>query len=147
MNTIKKLIPIFLSVPLFISGGCKKKSKQCNGVPNVGVSITINVNDPAYNPISITGGSMLVSGGNSGIILYRYQTDVFKAYDCMCPYDGASNVKAVVNIESNKIMAKCAVCGSVFLLSDGSVSSGPSSCPLKSYSTTFDGASTLTVSN
>lgn len=147
MRRIKIVISVLLIAPLFITTGCKKKTKTCNGVPNIGVSISIDLNQPDYNPITVTGGSMLVSGGNAGIIVYRYQSNVFKAYDCLCPYDGASNSKAVVSIQSNKITGKCAVCGSVFLLSDGSVSSGPSSCPLKAYNATYDGASTVDITN
>jgi len=147
MNTIKKLVVIFFAAPLLISGGCKKKTKTCGGVPNVGVSFTIDLNQPQYNPLTITGSSMAVTGGNAGVIVYRYQTDQFKAYDGLCPYDGSSNSNAVVQIQSNKITAKCPVCGSVFELSDGAVISGPSTCPLKAYNATYDGVSTVSVSN
>ena len=146
MHTLKRTILFTTAFAAFILGGCKK-STNCNGVANVGVNFTIDINGGSYAPIQYTGGAMLVSGGDAGIAIYRYQSDQFQAYDCLCPYDGSSNSKAVISIESNKIQATCPVCHSVFNLADGSVSSGPSTCPLKAYKTSYDGVSELTVTN
>jgi len=146
MDSLKRTILFTALAASVIAGGCKK-TNVCNGVPNVGVNFSIDVNSAGYAPIQYTGGSMLVSGGNAGIALYRYQTDQFEAYDCMCPYDGSSAAKGVISISSNKIQAKCSACKSIFNLSDGSVSSGPSTCSLKAYKTYWDGTSELTVSN
>jgi len=146
MVSLKKIFFFSCIAFFFICGSGCKKTTTCNGVPNVSVYFTIDVNGGLYAPIQYTGGSMEVSGGNAGIAIYRYQADQFQAYDCMCPYDGAGNTSAVVQIQTNKIMVTCPVCGSSFLLSDGSVSKGPATCPLKAYKTNFDGTN-LTVSN
>jgi nitrite reductase/ring-hydroxylating ferredoxin subunit len=146
MRSLKKTILFTAALTAFILGGCKK-TNVCNGVPNVGVNFTVDVNSAGYAPIQYTGGSMLVSGGNAGVAIYRYQTDQFEAYDCLCPNDGSTNGKAVISILGNKIQAECPVCHSIFSLADGSVSSGPSTCALKAYKTYWDGTSQLTVTN
>ncbi len=146
MKFIKRLFFAIIPVAFVLSCGCKKTT-TCNGVPNVGVNFTIDLNQPQYNPLVVTGGSMLVAGGNAGIIVYRYMPDQFQAYDCLCPYDGNSNTSAVVSISTNKVQAQCPVCKTIFNLADGSVSSGPSSCPLKAYKATYDGSRYVTVTN
>jgi nitrite reductase/ring-hydroxylating ferredoxin subunit len=90
---------------------------------------------------------MVVTGGYDNILLYRYTVSQLNAFDCCCPYDGASNAKAIVQIQANKITATCPVCSSSFLLADGSVNHGPATCGLKKYNTTYDGVSTFNVSN
>ncbi|HXB10753.1 MAG TPA: hypothetical protein VNZ45_02110, partial [Bacteroidia bacterium] len=117
MYSLKKGFYLFLLVFLLIGTGCKKGT-NCNGVPNVGVNFSVNTLLPSYYPITVVGGSMEVTGGYDGIILYRADINTFNAFDCCCTYDGASNSKAVVVIQSNKITAVCPVCGSSFLLTD-----------------------------
>jgi nitrite reductase/ring-hydroxylating ferredoxin subunit len=146
MNFSKHLLLSTLVVAALAISACKK-TNTCNGVPNVAVSFTIDLNQPQYNPLVITGGAELVSGGNAGIVIYRYQQDQFEAYDCLCPYDGANNSSAVVSIGTNKLTGSCAVCKSVFSFADGSVISGPSTCPLKAYKATYDGSRYVTVTN
>jgi len=146
MNRFKRGIYLFLIVILYANTGCQKNT-TCNGVPNVAVSFSINVLLPSYSPLTAIGGSMEVSGGYDGIAIYRQALDQFNAFDCCCTYDGASNGKAIVAIQSNKITATCPVCGSVFLLTDGSVSHGPATCGLKPYVTSYDGVSTVYISN
>ena len=146
MYRLKKGIYLFSIAILWANTGCQKNN-NCNGVPNVAVSFSINVLLPSYNTLTAIGGSMEVTGGYAGVAIYRQSLDQFNAFDCCCTYDGASNSKAVVAIGSNKITATCPVCGSVFLLTDGSVSKGPASCGLKPYATSYDGVSTLYISN
>jgi nitrite reductase/ring-hydroxylating ferredoxin subunit len=146
MYSLKKGIYLFLFAILFIGAGCKK-STTCNGVPNVAVSFSINTLLPSYNALTVTGGSLEVTGGYAGIVIYRQAIDQFNAFDCCCTYDGAANGKAIVVIQGNKILVTCPVCGSSFLLTDGSVSHGPATCGLKPYATSYDGVSNLYVSN
>ncbi|MGP8214474.1 MAG: Rieske (2Fe-2S) protein [Bacteroidia bacterium] len=140
---------IIVAIILFLPGsGCKKET-TCNGVPNVGVNININLSNPSYSSLNYVGGNEAVSGGYDGILIYQYQQGVFYAYDCCCPYDGQSNSKAIVTAQKNGIYAVCPVCGSSFLLSSGQPNKGPSSCPLKQYNNvSYDQADNyLTVTN
>ncbi len=133
---------------LILSCGSCGKTTSCSGVPNVSVNFSIDIYSGGYAQLQYTGGAEEVTGGNAGIVIYRSGTDEFEAYDCMCPYDGASNSAAAVQIQKNNpLIVTCPVCGSSFLLSTGSVSKGPSACPLKPYRASYDGISTLTVTN
>lgn len=150
MMRLFKYCTLFVIATLLLQGtACKKNTKSCNGVPVVAVNFTIDLNQPAYNPLVVNGGYMTVSGGyaNNGIIVYHYTTNQFNSFDCTCPYDGNTNSKAILAVDKSGLYAVCPVCGSSFLLSDGSVSKGPATCPMKRYTTTYDGSSTVTVSN
>lgn len=144
-GTILKVLALF---SLMMGGiACHKSSTTCNGVPNVAVNFSLDLNQPTNVNLMIVEGSVVVSGGYDNVMVYRYTTSQFTAFDGCCPYDGASNNKAVVQINANKFSATCPVCGSTFQLSDGSVTKGPSKCGLKPYNATFDGVSTVTVTN
>ena len=143
---IKPLALALLAAVVLLPESCKKTT-TCNGVPNISVYFTVNVNAATNPSLTTIGGSALFSGGNGEVMVYRYTNDEFNAFDCLCPYEGSSNSKAQVQAQTGGIYAKCPVCGSTFLLSDGSVNKGPATCPLKKYNSTYDGVSTVTVSN
>ncbi|HXP49320.1 MAG TPA: hypothetical protein VN922_05165 [Bacteroidia bacterium] len=131
------VVAIILLLP---GGGCKKET-TCNGVPNVSVNISLNLNSGQYSQLIPPGNSEPVSGGYSynGVLVYHFTQNQFYAYDCTCPYDGSSNAKAIIAISSpSSLYAVCPVCGSSFLLSSGSPNKGPSTCPLKAYNTSYD---------
>ena len=116
--------------------GC---SKDDDGyIPLVNVNITIHTNDPAFNIISVPGGWTYVNGGSRGIIIYRVSNDKFNAYDRHCTYE-TSNSCGLVSVDASNITGLDDCCSSKFLLTDGSVTKGPASLPLKQYSTSFDG--------
>lgn len=130
---------------VLMSGSCKKNNSSANNnpVPNVYVNITMFANQPDFAPISIPGGWVYKPGGISGVVIYRIgqsQTSSdFVAFERSCPHDGANNSNAYVKMRSDNIHLKDTVCGSIFLATDGSVSSGPSGYPLRGYSVSFDG--------
>lgn len=132
---MKNWLYILLIPILFFS--CKK-DKNSN-IPLVSVNITINTNDPAYNSIAVPGGWIYINGGSRGIIIYRVNNDSFHAYDRHCTYD-SGNSCALVSVDGTNITVLDDCCGSKFLLTDGSVTNGPASLPLKQYTTSFDGS-------
>lgn len=146
-----KLAGFIVSCGLLLSGSACKKATTCNGVPNVSVNFTVSLSSASSAQLSTVGYSEIFSGGydNDGVLIYHYTQNQFLSYDCTCPYDGQSNAKAIVSVNSsNPLYAQCPVCGSTFLLSTGSPSKGPSQCPLKAYSTSYDNTSnTIYVSN
>lgn len=124
------LIPILLL-------GCSKD--QNANIPLVPVDITIHLNNPSYNSISVPGGWIYINGGSRGIIIYRISNNEFKAYDRHCTFD-SSNSCALVSVDVSNITTLDDCCGSKFLLTDGSVTKGPANLPLKQYNTSFDGS-------
>jgi nitrite reductase/ring-hydroxylating ferredoxin subunit len=138
---------VIAAIVLLYGSGCHKET-TCNGVPNVSVSFQENLFSGTNVKLSVVGGSEVYGGGYDGVLLYQYAQDQFLAYDCCCPYDGKSNSKAIVAVQSNGIIAACPVCGSTFLLSTGEPEKGPATCPLKAYTATYDqGNNEVYVSN
>lgn len=132
-----------LTLPILLINSCKKDDNS--NIPLVAVNVTIYVNDPAYNNITVPGGWTYLNGGSRGLIVYRASNDAFKAYDRHCTYD-ATNSCALVSIEVNNITGLDDCCGSKFRITDGAVTQGPANLPLKEYQTSFDG-NTLRIYN
>jgi nitrite reductase/ring-hydroxylating ferredoxin subunit len=147
MRFTKPLVLFFLL--LFAGEGCKKSSSTCTGVPVTAVNFSIDLSYVSYNALTVPGGYVIVSGGyaNNGVLIYRFTSSQFFAYDCTCPYDGTTNSKAIVTVQKTAQTATCPVCGSVFILSSGGVSHGPATCGLKPYTATYDGTSLVTITN
>jgi hypothetical protein len=76
-----KLI-FFLTIILFFS--CKGEQ---NKIPNVYVNITLDLNKPDYSTLSGIGNYVYITGGVSGIVVYRDGLNEFVAYDRACPHD------------------------------------------------------------
>lgn len=109
-----------------------------NIIPNVLVDIEININNPEYINLMAVGGSMYLSGGSRGIVVYRYSQDTFVAFDRHCPYNPSDEGQVTLDT-SSAVILKDHSCGSQFLITDGSLYSGPATNSLKRYQTFFDG--------
>lgn len=144
MATYKNYISLSLIVLGFfvIPYACKKPSSP---IPYVPVSIQINLSNPDYFVLKSIGGSISVTGGSKGIIIYRSDANTFKAYDRHCPYQ-PENTCSRVSIENTGLTAKDTCCSSVFQLMDGSIIGGPADRNLVEYKTSFDG-NILSINN
>jgi nitrite reductase/ring-hydroxylating ferredoxin subunit len=100
--------------------------------------ITVNLTFPQYRALTTDGGVMMMEGGVKGIILYRENETTFKAYERNCPYM-PSEACADVEIDLSRLFLLDRCCGSVFNLSDGNVSKGPASWPLRQYRVKVEG--------
>ena len=89
--------------------------------------------------ISVPGTWTYINGGSRGIIIYRVSNEEFRAFDRHCTYD-SGNSCALVSVDATNITGVDECCGSTFILTDGSVTQGPASLPLKQYQTSYDGA-------
>lgn len=118
------------------------KDENKDLIPYVYVNFTIYPNTIDYIAI---GQWVYFTGGYKGIIVYRPQSDEFMAYERACPHDPLTE-GARVEVESSGLIAIDSVCGSQFILVDGSPINGPASIPLKQYRTSWDGYA-LTIFN
>lgn len=126
-----------------LASSCRKPN--AGGVPPVALDITINVNNPAYADLAVTGGWLYLSGGSQGLIVYRSGPQDFVALDRHCPYQTANLCR--VFVDSSQVIARdTACCGSAFLITDGSVVQGPAAINLRRYNTSFNGT-TLRIYN
>jgi nitrite reductase/ring-hydroxylating ferredoxin subunit len=132
---VLKLIGCFL---LLLAAGCGKEDNHPE-IPDVPVSFAIDPNSTEYNEISHIGGWIYLTGGYNGILVYRSEMTVFMAYDRACPYDFQENNARIV-VEVSGITCACPVCGSKYIITDGTPFEGPSRYMLKQYRTTYDGS-------
>ncbi len=134
-----KSLYVFCLLIIISAYGCKKDKNNNTSVPLVAVDLTLYVNNPSYVNLNTVGGWVYVTGyGVRGIIVYRYSSTEFKAYERNCTYQ-SSNACATVFVDATNIIATDTCCHSKFLLVDGSVSQGPATFPLKTYNTSYDG--------
>lgn len=124
---------------LFVS--CDKEEEKSE-IPYVFVNFVFSPNDLDFIP---EGGYVTTTGGYKGLIIYRPFSDEFMVYDRACPYDPLED-NARVKVESNGVIAVDTVCGSRFILTDGSPIEGPARRSLKQYHSRYDGYK-LYVSN
>ena len=135
-----------VSIFLLMINSCKKTAPQA-AVPYVNVNFPIYLNLNTYNKLNVPGNWIYVTGGDKGIIIYRYDQSTFSIWDRCCTYNALS-ADAYVSVESNNVYAIDSSCGSVFNILNGQVQHGPATLPLKGYNYTFDPTSnTLNVYN
>ncbi len=137
-----KALRIFLFLALIFSAvSCDEENSRDN-IPYVYVNFVIYPNTLDFIP---DGGYVYSSGGYKGIIIYRLFSSEFRVYERACPFDPLEEDARVV-VEPSGIIAIDSVCGSRFLLTDGSPIEGPATIGLKQYRTRYDGY-TLQISN
>jgi len=138
-------------IGVFVTGmltGCTKGTNpdMSSNVPNVAVSLSININNVPYTSLQNVGGQAYASGGNRGIILVRASSTSIVAFDRTCTYN-IGDANGIVQGQTNNT-AICLECGSQYHLTDGSVASGPTTIGLKQYNTSFSTATNIvTVKN
>ncbi len=138
MKTFLKFIMQVIIIVIAISEtGCKKDNNN-NGVPNVGVDISLYANNPSFINLNVIGGWVYITGGIRGILVYRKSTSEFMAFDRNCTYNSDDPCATVV-VDASNIMAVDTCCHSKFSIYDGSIVNGPAGYPLKAYNTTYDG--------
>lgn len=135
-NNSTKILQSTILLFLVVFCSCKKEEKEY--IPNVYVNFQINPNSTIYIDLNQVGGWAYVTGGVSGIVIYRESQEVFKAYDRACPHD-YDVVGSIVQMEPSGLTLIDSLCGSRFIITDGSVLKGPTTRGLKPYRTSYDG--------
>jgi len=128
---------LYIIIVSILFTGCSKNEEGT--IPLVRVDTTIYTSNPSFNTISVPGTWMYINGGSKGIIIYRISNEEFKAYDRHCTFEPNNNC-ILVSVDDTNITGVDDCCGSTFILTDGSVTKGPATVPLKQYQTSFDGA-------
>ncbi len=133
MCTMKaKLFSLLMLLTLF---SCKKNNSF---IPQVQVQIVINTLDPQFQSLNGIGGWSYVEGGSRGIIVFRSESENFKAFDRHCSFE-PENTCARVSVIESSLFAEDSCCNSRFQLIDGQAIGGPASVGLQEYRTSFDG--------
>lgn len=135
-NRSIRVLTISVVLLLVFFSSCKKDDKEY--VPNVYVNFQIDPNSTMYLGLNQVGGWSYLTGGVAGVVVYRESQEVFKAYDRACPYD--FDVEgSLVEMEPSGLTLIDSLCGSRYIITDGSVLAGPTSRGLKAYRTSYDG--------
>ncbi len=110
-------------------------------IPYRKVGFMVNI---ASTNLSYVGGYEYFTGGVKGIVVYRGDMNTFYAYDRACPHDWRDGGR-VEMVESFYLCDS--LCGSKFLILDGSPVSGPAEAPLHRYNAELTDDFTLRVYN
>ncbi len=135
---------LLMTVIVLIACSCKKE-EQAPEIPYVYVNFSLDPNGTQYINLNVVNGWETVYGGYNGILIFRKAVSEFTAFERACPYDPLKT-GAQVRVDNSGITCYCPVCGSKFIMLDGTPYAGPSHYPLKQYTTIYDGAM-LYVSN
>ena len=123
---------------------CKKDKKDL--VPYIYVNFTIFLNDPNFYQLQAIGNSVTVTGGVSGIVIFRKSQDEFVAIERCCSYQPSD--RCAVEKDSTNQALVCPCCSSKFSIYDASVIKTPSTRPLTLYHAEYNSAnSTVRISN
>ena len=84
MNTILKRykLSFIILILAFLYPTCKSDVEQ---IPEVNVNIALDLNDPSFFDLNSSGNGLEITGGVSGIIIFRKSIDEFRAYDRAMP--------------------------------------------------------------
>jgi len=134
MNFSKILIFLITSAVILTNDSCRKKDDV---VPYVRVNFTLFLSDPDFVTLQTVGNSVYVTGGVSGIIIYRKSQDEFSAIERCCSYHPSDRCAVLVDSTNTNVL-QCKCCNSKFSIWDGSVLSGVASRSLTTYQTLYD---------
>jgi hypothetical protein len=135
---------LFIALTTIIAFSCKKE-EQAPEIPYVYVNFSLNPNGTQYIKLNVVNGWETVYGGYNGILIFRKSINEFSAFERACPYDPLKE-GAQVRVDASGITCFCPICGSKYIMVDGTPYEGPSHFSLKQYSTVYDG-SMLYISN
>ncbi|MFT5724053.1 MAG: hypothetical protein ACI9JN_001170 [Bacteroidia bacterium] len=146
---------LFIICIVVVSASCNDNTPNGGQVfiPDVPVSITVNMDLPLHYHLQNLGGYTLLQGGNRGIFLVHNFDDEFYAIERTCTFQpdlscsqiqiDTSNIQLRCGTYDNDTFAQC--CQSLYSF-DGFVLQGPSQFSLKRYNV-FRNGSLLTVRN
>ena len=136
---VKQNVRVLLMLgSIFLFASACKKEVQPPDIPYVYVNFSLNPNSTQYDHLNVVNGSETVYGGYNGILIFRKGIDEFVAFERACPNDPLVT-GAQIRVETSGITCYCPVCGSKFIMNDGTPYEGPSHFPLKQYTTMYDG--------
>jgi hypothetical protein len=108
--------------------------------------IILNLNLPEFISLRSDGGFKEISGGVRGIIIYRVNSSIYKAYERNCSFQ-PNEACATVNVHSSGLFMNDPCCGSNFTFEEGNPSGGPAWRPLVSYRTQLSGLELIITSD
>ena len=145
---MKQIYNRFLMFPIFMVNIflCSCGDKEQHPIPNVAVSLIINLDLPSYQSLNNVGGWAYIDGGSKGIVVYR-GFDNFIALDRHSTYDAAADCSIATVDSVNFFVLNDGCSASQYNIMDGTVTKGPAKWGLKSYATSWDGQHSVIITN
>jgi len=113
-------------------------------IPIAIVDETINLTNQQYLNLQFDGGNVSIDGGVRGIIIYRFSSNDYRAFERNCSFEPL-NTCARVEVDGSNLFLVDSCCTSTFDF-NGFPTGGPASLPLRQYTTLLDG-NTLRIVN
>ena len=151
---MRRLYVVFLMIALLGVGSCTKSPINPEITPAT-VQIDIDPNSVFYQQLNVVGGWIYVKNGDPGVylssssrgvIIYRSNTDTFKAYDRIPPNNPNQCSGTMLVVGSNFPFVKDPCTGNLYQLLDGTLFKGKGKYPMVQYNAVYDG-STLHIYN
>lgn len=135
---LKRVFILSLFLVALITG-CQKPASTAVVPPSVVNVGPVDIRVWPYTPLTNIGGWTYISGGYSGLLLFRNTASSILVFDRGCPYDCQANWKAIDTFQTKGTTARCPICGSTYsLFGGGVVTVGPGTVGLKQYYTTYN---------
>lgn len=151
-----RIFIFFACVSLLGVAACDKGTNDnLDPIPNTPVSLTINMDLPAYFDLTLSGSFMYFTDGYRGLVVYHAYDGEYYAFDRACSYqptnacsklwmDSTTKMHMFCGAYNNGIYEKC--CDSRFELPAGFPVQGPATFAMKQYYVSRSG-NTLYVNN
>lgn len=147
---------IYIGIVFILVGvACRKGPTGADVIPNVPVSLTVNLDLPKYFDLAITGTWMYFPDGYKGLILYHAYDNEYYAFDRACSYQPQNTCSQLWMDSTTKIYMFCGeyingeykkCCDSRFEIPGGFPVQAPASQPMRMYNITRSG-NTLYIGN
>lgn len=140
-----------LAMFIFLSGmalmfSCSNEISPISPVPDVIVREEVSLNSVAAQPLKVKDGNfILISGGISGIIVYRKTADVYLAFERKSPYK-MEDACGVITVPSSQFYMED-TCHQCTFNWEGRPTGGPCQSVLKQYKVQYTNAYTLLITN
>lgn len=142
MHRFLKYLYVSCSITLLLSS-CSDPVTE-DGIPQVIVNETINLNNFQYQALGFIGGYVYLNAGVRGIIIYRQSHDEYVAIEQNCTFQPLDKC-ADVSVDQSTLFLIDTCCNSTFDF-NGFPTGGPATLPLRQYKT-FLNQNLLTISN
>lgn len=126
---------------VFLLANCTKNNVNPDPIPDVPVTITVNMSNPSHTHLLDAGSISYELGGVKGVVIvHSLVDDQFYAFDRCCSYK-PNDACAKVELDSSGFQFRCGesklggfvnCCNSRFSM-EGQVASGPATYGLKQY--------------
>ena len=142
---LRRVLLLIVCCSLLVASACGSKNDDQPLIPYGPVNLSLNITNQQYAALRMDNGAVTLSvkgpagdGGVKGVIVVRQSQGVFLAFERNCPYR-PYDACALVSLDRNSyLFMRDSCCNSQFDLR-GQIAGGPTSRPLKQYSTSLQG--------